>query len=334
MTAKDASGRMTAKDTSGGVTAAAHPRAVLAVDGGQSGIRLRHSGAPDVVVAQGVSRAGDTVAAVARIVDEALGAAGFPPADRVVLGLTTAPTGPDDAHRLCSLVAASAHAAEVWLADDTVTSHCGALSGGAGASLAVGTGVACLAVPETGSPRVFDGHGYLLGDEGGAFWIGRRALAEVLRARDRGEAIALSTAAESRYGDLGDLHVRLHDSASAVNEIAQFARDVLEAAGADPVAAGILDEAARRILATAGAAVAHLIERDGAAPVPLALGGRMLEPGSPLRARVDALLPDLADATPRSADADPLAGALLLGAADTPDRYRGLVHLWNERNAA
>lgn len=303
---------------------------VLAVDGGQSGIRLRHSAEPRIVEAAGVSRAGDTVAAVARAIGEAWEAARFPAADRVVLGLTTAPVESDETERLCSLVSAATHAPEVWLADDTVTSHCGALSGGAGVSLVVGTGVACLAVAEDGPPRSFDGHGYLLGDEGGSFWIGRRALREVLRARDRGATIGLTALAESRYGGLDDLHVRLHDSPSPVNTIAQFAREVLDAADDDPVAGGILDEAAQRLRRTAVAAASYV----GGESVPLALGGRMLGAGSGLRTRIDALLAGDRTVAPRSADADPIEGALLLGSADSPGRYRGLVHLWNGRTAA
>lgn len=303
---------------------------VLAVDGGQSGIRLRHSAEPRIVEVDGVSRAGDTVAAVAQAIREAWDAASFPAADRVVLGLTTAPVEVDQADRLCSLVAAATHVDEVWLADDTVTSHCGALSGSAGVALIVGTGVACLAVPEDGAPRSFDGHGYLLGDEGGSFWIGRQALREVLHTRDRGETIALTGPATSRYGELDDLHIRLHDSASPVNEIAQFARAVLDTGDEDPVAGGILDEAAQRLHRTALAAAAYV----GGETVPLALGGRMLAPGSGLRTRIDTLLAGDRMAAPRSADADPIEGALLLGSADAPGRYRELIHLWNGRTAA
>ncbi len=301
---------------------------VLAVDGGQSGIRMRHSAESRIVEVDGVSRAGDTVALVADAIRDA--AADLPEADRVVLGLTTAPVGTADADRLCSLVATATGAGEVWLADDTVTSHCGALSGGWGISLIVGTGVACLAVPEDEEPRAFDGHGYLLGDGGGSFWIGRRAIGEILRARDRGERIALTAPAEMRYGGLDDLHVRLHDSPSPVNDIAQFAREVLDAGDRDPVAGGILDEAAQNLHGTAVAAAAYV----GGAAVPLALGGRMLVSGSGLRIRLDSLLATDGSIAARGADADPLEGAMRLGSADSPGRYRGLVHLWNERTAA
>lgn len=304
--------------------------AILAVDGGQSGIRLRHSNEARVVEVDGVSRSTDAVTAVAHAVGRAWEAERFPSVDRVVLGLTTAPTRVEGTERLCTMIAAVTGAPEVWLADDTVTSHCGALSGGPGVSLVVGTGVACLAVPDGGAPRVFDGHGYLLGDDGGAFWIARRGLREVLRARDRGEQTGLTALAAARYGDLDELHVLLHDSASPVNDIAQFARDVLEAAERHPVAGTILDEAAGRLHGTALAAAACI---DGPES-PLALGGRMLETGSPLRSRLDALLAGDSAIASRSADADPVDGALLLGSGDSPGRYRDLVYLWNEGSAA
>jgi N-acetylglucosamine kinase-like BadF-type ATPase len=231
----------------------------------------------------------------------------------------------------------------VWLADDTVTSHAGALTGAPGVSLVVGTGVACLAVPAHGDPRIFDGHGYLLGDEGGAFWIGRHALGEVLRDHDRSRTnspratTGLGARAVARYGSLDGPAIRLHDSVGPVNEIAQFARDVQDAAGdGDDAAGGILDDAAARLLETAIAAVDYITGTDrlGATAVSLALGGRMLEADLPLRARLDALLATHPDILPRSADADPIDGALLLGSADTPGRYRELTHLWKDGAAA
>ena len=160
-------------------------RRVLAVDGGQSGIRLRHSSGDRVVEVEGVSRLeGDTVAAVAGAIGRAWVTSGFEAIDRAVLGLTTAPTDTESRQRLCAQVAQVTGATEVWLADDAITTHAGALSLGWGVSVVAGTGVACLAVPDDGPARIIGGHGYLLGDEGGAFWIGREGLRAVLRALD------------------------------------------------------------------------------------------------------------------------------------------------------
>lgn len=307
-------------------------RGVLGVDGGQSGIRLRHSGGDRVVEVDGVSRLeGDTVAAVADAVARALRNCDLGPAELVVLGLTTAPADTAASDRLCRLVSEATGAPRVWLADDAVTSHAGALSLGWGVSLVVGTGVACLALPADGEPRIIGGHGYLLGDEGGAFWIGRQGLRAVLRAGDgRGPGTALAGAASDRFGSAANLHVRLYELGRPVNEIAYFAPEVLAAAEAgDAVADGILDEAVSELVlvAQAGAAWAGV----GASTVPLALGGRLFAEGSAIRRRFDTRIARRGvPVAARTADATALEGAVRLGLAGDPGAYRGLIHVWTE----
>ena len=65
---------------------------ILAVDGGQSAIRLRHSDGQDPVEVDGISRGGDTLRLVAEAVERGWIEAGRPLVDRAVLGLTTAAT--------------------------------------------------------------------------------------------------------------------------------------------------------------------------------------------------------------------------------------------------
>ena len=305
---------------------------VLAVDGGQSAIRLRHSRGGGTIEVDGVSRGGDTVQAVVDAVAEGWRRAAFEPVDRVVLGLTTAPADAAGCLRLARLVGAAVGAPEVWVADDAVTAHAGALSLGWGVSVVAGTGVACLAVPRDGAARVVGGHGYLLGDEGGAFWIGREGLRAALRAREgRGDPTSLAAAAEDRFGMLDGLHVRLHDDPRAVNTIAQFAPDVLEAAAAgDGVGARIVEDAVRELI---GVARAGVTAAGGGSGVPVALGGALLQPGTPLRTRLEAVLeaePPTPPFAVRSADGSPLEGALALGLATDPGRYRTLIHTWHE----
>ena len=309
---------------------------VLGVDGGQSGIRLRHSASDRIEEVEGVSRLeGDTVTAVADAVARGWQQAAFDPVERVVLGLTTAPADDETADHLCRLVGDATGAAEVWLADDAVTSHAGALSLGWGVSLVAGTGVACLALPEHGEPRVFGGYGYLLGDEGGAFWIGRRGLNEVLRAADgrsaTGGTRAMTAAAERRYGLLADLHIRLHSMDRPVHAIAEFAPDVLDAADAgDPVAVAILREAVQELLLLARTAARWA---GGEEWVPLALGGRLLAEGAPLRRQVDDSLARMdMPVIARSAHASGLDGAVLLGLAPDVRRYDGLVYRWRRES--
>jgi N-acetylglucosamine kinase-like BadF-type ATPase len=309
---------------------------VLAVDGGQSAIRLRHSSDERVVEVHGVSRLeGDTVDAVASAIAQGWLGSGFGPCDRIVMGLSTAPADEPSQIRLCRHVDRVIRAGDVWLADDTVTCHAGALSLGWGISITAGTGVACLVVPEVGDPSVLSGHGYLLGDEGGAFWIGREGLRAALRSADgRGPATTLVEAAAARFDGLADLAIRIHSAARPANEIAQFAPRVLEAADAgDPVAASIADDSAEELVVLVRAAVAAARRGTGGAgtPVPVAVGGRLLAPGRPLRRRLDDRLAreDLC-AEVRTADGSSLEGALALGALPDPGRYASLVHVWRE----
>ncbi|MFN8622223.1 MAG: BadF/BadG/BcrA/BcrD ATPase family protein [Chloroflexota bacterium] len=325
--------------TAGAAPAAARtPRRVLAVDGGQSAIRLRHAPSGAAAEVAGVSRQeGDVVAAVARAVVQGWRAIGSPAAERVVLGLTTAPADPADQERLCTEVGAALDATEVWLADDAVTTHAGALpdDGGWGVSVTAGTGVACLAMPPAaGAPRIIGGHGFLLGDEGGGFWIGREGLRAALRAHDgRGPATpALDAAARARFGDLDDLPARLHAAPRPVNDLALFAPDVLAAADAgDPVAHGIADAAADELALLIRAGAAYVAAGPPATrAVPVALGGRLLAGRSSLRRRLDTrLAADPVPGTePRDAAGTPLDGAMRLGLDDDPGRYGGLVVRW------
>lgn len=308
--------------------------AVLGVDGGQSGIRMRRSSDLRVIEVPGVSwLEGDMFDAVAGAVAEGWRRGAFDPVDRVMLGLTTAPVEAGACDRLCSLVGRATGADEVWLADDAVSSHAGALSEGWGVSLVAGTGVASLAVRRDGEPRIIGGHGYLLGDEGGAFWLGSNGLRAVLRAADgRAPQTSMTRLAERRFGDLTDLHIRLHAGERPVNTIAQFARDVLDATDShDAIASAIVEQAARELLAVAQVGA----EWVGGAAVPLALGGRLLDRGTVLRRLLDDLLAtEGSRIRPRDADGSGLDGALRLGGREDLHWYGGLIHRWSGGSVA
>jgi N-acetylglucosamine kinase-like BadF-type ATPase len=254
-------------------------------------------------------------------------AAGSLPTDRAVLGLTTAPTDGSARERLCDAVSSSVGVREIWLADDAITGHAGALSLGWGVCVIAGTGVACMAMAPGGPPRIVGGHGYHVGDEGGGFWIGSAGLRAVLKAEDgRGPATALRAPAEDHFDGLADLGDRLHSSPRPVDTIARFAPSVLEAAGtADPVAVSIVEAAATELVALTAAALATVV--DGR-PVPVALGGRVLSAG-PLRQRVEqALAGELPAAAVRSADGTPLDGAMLLGLAAERSGHMAGIFAW------
>jgi len=303
---------------------------ILAVDGGQSTTRLQHSDLDHAVEVEGVGRLeGDLVMTTADAIIEGWRLADCPETDRVVLGLTTAPPDAPRAEAICRLVGQATGARDVWLADDSVTAHYGALSGSAGVALVPGTGVACLALPPTGGPRLFDGNGYLLGCRGSAFWIGQTAVATVLRRHDGiGPATDLELAAERRYGPIPYLREQILAEARPVNAVAQFARDVLAIAGdGDLVAVEILRTAAAELAATASAAATWIGEDQ----VDVAVGGKLLAPGTVLRHFFD---DDLHRVSPRAvlrtADASGLAGAMRLGRDGAAGQYGSLVHHWRK----
>ena len=294
---------------------------VLAVDGGQSAIRVRDSAGGGGVV-PGVSWHGPrTLRATAAAIADAWRIAGSHPVDVAVLGLTTVPDDEGCAH-LARLVADELGADRVVVCDDGISSHAGAFAGGWGVALSVGTGVACATRgPADAVPDLLGGHGYLLGDEGGAYWIGRAGIAAALRAADgRGPSTLLVSAAESRFGAVRGIPIRIHSSERAVDEIAHFAPEVLAAARAgDPVATAVVDDAVDELALVARAARRHA---GSHAATPLVILGRL---GAELDHRIVERLgddPGVFDA--RAPLGDALDGAMLLAHSPADDG----IHVW------
>lgn len=148
----------------------------------------------------------------------------------------------------------------VILAHDSVTSYLGALGGGRdggvpaavghvelGAVVAAGTGVVTLGVGENRVARV-DGWGYLFGDAGSGYWIGRAAIDCVLQAYDgRGPQTALTEVVTAEFPDLSTLYLEVQADPEKVKRVARYAKAVAELAGSDPVAARISHDAGRRL---------------------------------------------------------------------------------------
>ncbi|MDA0185776.1 hypothetical protein OJ997_36065 [Solirubrobacter phytolaccae] len=140
--------------------------------------------------------------------------------------------------------------------NDAVTAHLGALGGEPGAVIVAGTGAIALAGHEHGWARA-DGWGTMLGDDGGGYWIARRALADALRAHDgRGGSAALRVAAEARFGALDQIARTVYDAPDPVATVAAFTRDVADVArGGDETAAAIFAAAGRELARTVTAAI-------------------------------------------------------------------------------
>ncbi|GII66148.1 hypothetical protein Skr01_62330 [Sphaerisporangium krabiense] len=307
------------------------PGVLVAVDSGQSSLRLAVLGSGAVHEAPGFSySAGDPVAALTRTIGAAWEAAGSPgPVARAVLGLTGLPSRPEVRARLAAAIAALLDAREIVLAADNVTAHAGGLPGGHGVVMTIGTGVGCLAVDAaTRTARRVDGWGHLFGDDGSAFAVGRAGIAAVLRAVDgRGPRTALAGPAGRRYGSVHEMTFALYTSRNTVDDTARFAPEVVAAAEAgDEVADGIVRAAGHALAHTATAAVATISGDD---PVPLARTGRLVEGDSLL---VRTFLTGLAAACPRArpvpAEGTSLDGARRLATAPDPGAQGLPVHIY------
>ncbi|HEY4572060.1 MAG TPA: BadF/BadG/BcrA/BcrD ATPase family protein [Kribbella sp.] len=282
----------------------------IAVDGGQSALRLRvlpsgrtgngpgYTHGPDAL-----DRQLDAIRSAAAEADVA------GPVEVVALGLTGYPQAPGAAQALAADIGELLNAEEVRLAQDMVTAHAGALPDGYGVVVAAGTGLVCLAVDRDGTWRKLDGHGYLFGDAGSAFAIGRAGLVAVHRARDgRGPVTKL---AETPLDP-----VTLYRSPTLVDDVARFAPEVLRcAAEGDPVAQNIVVRAADDIAETIGAAVG-LLAGEGDVPV-ACVGGLFQGAGDQLLTPVRAALPSRAQLTPAAGNSLDGAERLATGPAGT-----------------
>ncbi|GAC52502.1 BadF/BadG/BcrA/BcrD ATPase family protein [Gordonia amicalis] len=238
-----------------------HTAGRILVDGGQTGMRLRietPGGSDDREL--GPIR---TDRPVVEQIGEAVGDAGIPQGTwslaAGVSGLTP------QAARSSALLAAVADlgVTAVALAHDSVTAYLAANRDGFGVVTAVGTGVVTLGVGPAGVHRV-DGWGYLFGDAGSAYWIGRAGISAALRAFDgRGSETILQQRAAEVFGPLDELYMVIQGDPDRVARVAGFARAVDAAAQAgDDVAQRVIDGAADELAESAVTA----LERSGHRP--------------------------------------------------------------------
>src|SRR5690606_28925150 len=167
---------------------------------------------------------------------------------------------------------ALADVSRVVVTHDSVTSFLGVLGDRYGAVVAAGTGVVTLGVGPEHSTRV-DGWGYIMGDAGSGYCIGREALDAVMRAFDgRGPATALTAVMQERWPDLSTAYTALQASHDRVRTVASFAAPTAAlAADGDEVATRICRSAAAE-LALAATTALRVVDAPADAAVG-AIGG-------------------------------------------------------------
>jgi N-acetylglucosamine kinase-like BadF-type ATPase len=303
---------------------------LLAFDGGQSGLRgvLVGDGPSRTASVEGFSwtRSGDPVRQQADNVVAGWRALGSPARISVLaIGLAGGGALQAERIRLCELLGAALPVAEIRSTTDDVVTHLGALGGEPGVALAAGTGVLCIAIDLAGQRHNVDGLGYLFGDAGGGFWLGRKGMRAALAAVEgRGQATSLSRPLQALVGDLPGGVKRLYGSPNLVGQVAAFARVVADAALAGDAVAGALCRSAGAALAST--AVAALGRSALELPVLLATAGGVLVEAGPVHA---ALVSELAHRSPLLRVV-PAAGSALDGArelAAAASGGPGSVHL-------
>jgi glucosamine kinase len=156
----------------------------------------------------------------------------------------------------------------VVLASDALAALAAGTLGAGGIGLIAGTGTVAVAQGRRGGPIVRGGWGWLLGDEGGGFWIGLEGLRAAARALDgTGPGTRLSEVLPARLGHPAMRGVRERMTRPDLDraEVAALAEEVDSTAkDGDAVAVSILDEAARRLAALVLATIegAAFLEQD------------------------------------------------------------------------
>lgn len=292
---------------------------VLAVDSGGSGLRVAVGTVARGMVGQRASRepvrtgsrgidAGHLLDQLLPLTRALLAEAGLPaPAAAAVGAAGLATLGDALRAELPGALRRELGVRRVALAADAITAYAGALGARPGAVIAAGTGLIAVGTDLTAWRRA-DGWGHLLGDCGSGAWIGRAGLEAALRAHDGrpGGSAALLACAEKVFGPATGLPGALYPRPDRPAVLASFAPQVAAcAADGDPVAAGVLREAARHIADSAAA-----VCPPGGEPY-VALTGGLFRTGEPLLVPLEEeLAARLPYARRVPTEGDPLHGAV------------------------
>lgn len=177
--------------------------------------------------------------------------------------------------------------AQAVLSSDIEIALVGAHGSRSGVLILAGTGSVAGGISTSGDYLQIGGWGYLIGDEGSGFWIGREALRAVSRADDgRSQPTALTAAILSTLGLCSPpelipwLYGRQSGQAAVVAALAPLVLD--QATAGDAVACAILDAAADELALLSRTLYARL---DLIAPK-IAFAGGLLHSPNPLSERL------------------------------------------------
>jgi N-acetylglucosamine kinase len=208
--------------------------------------------------------------------------------------------------------------ARTLIVNDALVALCAGVDRDPGIVIIAGTGSIAYGRNACNRAARSGGWGYVLGDEGSGYWIGREALRAVVRQADgRGPETALTTRVLAHFGvsSPSDLvHVVYYpdlkpQAIAALGAVVEQARR-----DGDPIARDILDAAARELAAAADSVTRRLdMSREAFSFI---LAGGMFRAIPSLTAQLTGLIGLIA---PRSSvlalDAEPAVGAVRLALA-------------------
>src|SRR5829696_2757968 len=226
---------------------------------------------------------------------------------------------PEDARVMRQIMKRIGYKARVLIVNDALVALEAGAPGLPGVVLVAGTGSIAYGRNEHNQSARAGGWGYVLGDEGSGYWIGRAALRAVLREADRrGPATQLTGLLLHYYGvtRAQDLIAQVYQGALRPSAIASLAQCVQAAfSEGDAVAIGILRGAADQLESSA-ISVARRLELIGA-EFPFVLSGGVFRAVPWLEEELTRRLPL---ASPRShtilLQHEPAAGAVRLALAE------------------
>ncbi len=158
---------------------------------------------------------------------------------------------------------------DIAVGDDTEAALLGAFQGNPGIVVIAGTGTNAFGRDASGRAARVGGHGFLLGDEGGAYWIANQALRAALHSHDGTgpKCDRLERAVLEAYGLDFDAIVRLvHSNPADRQLVARVARIAMELD--EPMTNEILDRGA-----TALATMAQALRAKLGTDLPVAMHG-------------------------------------------------------------
>jgi glucosamine kinase len=181
----------------------------------------------------------------------------------------------------------------------------------AGVAVVCGTGSVAVGSYAGRSVQV-GGWGYLLGDEGGGYWIVREAMRTLLSRRDNGRPggeLGAQLLAATGAADVPTLHRLFYAQPHLPGNWARHAGLVLDSSDSDAVAI-----AAHAAAGVAGLAASAMQKLDAPVSLPVVLGGGLLASAVFRDAACSAVAPILPGADVQVLAGEPVAGAVRLAA--------------------